>query len=153
LAFSEDGGTLYALEAASQVLNGTNQILELNLSSFATQTWPLPTEDAVAIKAARNASKLEVLYVAGRADRVLLAIDRSTHQPTASVTLPVEPSTIESLGNNSFLISSRSSVSEPLWSFTSGSPSGLQATLPTVYFVPATPLPNSLGTSREVRPK
>lgn len=143
LSFSEDGGTLYALDAV-------NQVSEINLTSFTTQTWPLGTEDAIAIKAARNASNLEVLYVAGATDRLLLAFDRSTHQPVASVPLSFAPAKIDILGNNSFLLRSRTGDSDPLWSFAG-------ASQPMVYFVPATPLPKSSltsrETSREVQPK
>jgi len=140
LAFSADGGTLYALDGV------TNQAFELNMASFALQTWPLGTEDAVAIIAARNASNLNVLYVAGRGDHLLLAFDPSTHQQIASVPLSFAPTAIQRLGSNSFLLRPRTSNSDPLWSFTNGSQ-------PLVYFVPATPLTNYIETSREVRPR
>jgi hypothetical protein len=140
LAFSADAATLYALDGA------TNQVSEISLASLATQTWPLGTEDAVAIAAVRNASNLNILYVAGRGDRLLLAFDPSTQQRIASVPLSFAPSTIEPLGSNSFMLRSRISNSDPLWSFTN-SPQ------PLVYFVPAPLLPNSFEPSREVRAK
>jgi hypothetical protein len=140
LTFSGDGGTLYALDGTA------NQVSEINLASYATQTWPVGTEDAVAIQAARNGSNQEVLYVAGRGDRLLLAFDRSTHQQVASIPLSFAPTAIEPLGNNSFSLRSRTAASDPLWSFANGSQ-------PTVYFVPATPLADALGTSHEVRPR
>jgi hypothetical protein len=136
LAFSADGGTLYALDGV------TNLVSELSLATSATQIWPLRTEDAVAIAATSNASNQNVLYVAGRADHLLLAFDPSTHQRIASVALSFAPTAIEPLGTNSFTLRSRSGSSDPLWSFTNGSQ-------PVVYFVPATPLPSYLGPSRE----
>ena len=140
LAFSADGATLYALNGA------TNQLSELTLASSANQTWPLGTENAVAIKAASNASNLNVLYVAGGSDHLLLAFDPSTHQLIASVPLSFVPTAIETLGNNSFVLRARTGNSDPLWSFTNG-------TQPMVYFVPATPLPNYHAPSLEVRPR
>ena len=140
LAFSADGGILYALDGAS------NQVSELNLASSALQTWPLGTQDAVAIIAARNASNLNVLYVAGRGDHLLLAFDPSTQQQIASVPLSFAPTAIQPLGSKSFLLRPRGSNSDPLWSCINGSQ-------PLVYFVPATPLPNYIEPSREVRPR
>jgi hypothetical protein len=140
LAFSPDGSTLYALDGA------TNQVSELNLASSAVQTLPLGTKDAVALMATRNASNLNVLYVAGRGDHLLLAFDPSTQQQIASVPLSFAPAAIVPLGPNSFLLGSRTGANDPLWSFRNGSQ-------PTVYFVPATPLPNDLDPSREVRPR
>ena len=66
----------------------------------------------------RNASNLNVLYVAGRSDHLLLAFDPSTHQQITSVPLSFAPTTIEPLGSNSFLLRPRISTSDPLWSFT-----------------------------------
>jgi hypothetical protein len=140
LTFSADGGTLYALNGEA------NQVSELTLASSANQTWPLGTEDAVAIKAASSASSLNVLYVVGGSDHLLLAFDPSTHRQIASVPLSFAPTAIETLGNNSFVLRPRTSNSDPLWSFTNG----LQ---PIVCFVPATPLPNDLAPSLEVRPR
>lgn len=143
LTFSEDGGTLYALDGTA------NQVFELSVSGVnlvSIQSWPLGTQDAIAIKAARNASNLGVLYVAGRGDRLLLAFDRSTHQQLTSIPLSVSPTAIQPLGSASFLLGTRNSNAEPLWSFINGSQ-------PMVYFVPATPFPQSSGISREVRPR
>jgi hypothetical protein len=139
LAYSADGDALYALDA-------TNQVSELNLASSAVQTWPVGTQDAVAIIAARNGSNLNVLYVAGRGDHLLLGFDLSTDQQIISVPLSFAPTAIQPLGSNSFLLRPRTSNSDPLWSFTNGSQ-------PLVYFVPATPLPNYIEPSREVRPR
>jgi len=139
VVFSADGGTLYALDAA------TNQVSDLNVSQpSAVQTWPLGTEDAVAIMAVRNASNLNILYVIGRSDQLLLAFDPSNQQQVARVSLSFVPTAIEPLGSNSFLLRPRSSNSDPLWSFING-------VQPMVYFVPAAPLPDYFEPSREVR--
>ncbi len=140
LAFSKDGGTLYAVDGA------TNQVSEINLTNYAIQMWPLGTEDAVAIIAAHNASNLNVLYVIGRSDHLLLAFDPSTHQQIGSVPLSFAPTAIVPLGNNSFLLRPRSGNNDPVWSFTSGSQ-------PLVYFVPASPLSSDFEHPREVRPR
>jgi hypothetical protein len=133
LGFADDG-TLYALDSA------TKQVFEVGVSvtgsvNSATQTWPEGLEDAIAIQPARDASNRQVLYVAGRSDRLLLTYDGSSHQSIASVPLSFEPTTIQPFGSNSFLLRFRSNTSDPLWTFTS-SPQLM------VYFVPATPLPN-----------
>jgi hypothetical protein len=139
LTFSADGGTLYALDGT------TNQASELTLATSAIQAWPVGTEDSVAIKAVRNGSGADVLYVAGGSDHLLLAFDPSTHQRINSVPLSFAPTAIETLGNNSFVLRPRTSNSDPLWSFTNGSQ-------PMVYFVPATPVPNHFEPPREGHP-
>jgi hypothetical protein len=143
LAFSADGSTLFALDGAANQVSDIN-VSESNSASSATQSWPVGTADAVAIRSAGNASNLNILYVAGGNDHLLLAFDPSTHQQITSVALPFAPTTIEPLGNNSFLLRTRTSNSDPLWSFTN-------RTQPMVYFVPATPLPNNSEPGREVR--
>jgi DNA-binding beta-propeller fold protein YncE len=138
LAFSVDGGALFALDGA------TNQASEINLITSATQTWPLDVDDAVAIRPARDSSNRTVLYVAGRKSRLLVAYDDSTRQRIASVDLSFDPVVIEPIGNNGFLLSRRSANNDPLWSFANGAQ-------PMVYFVPATPIP--ADRHREVRPR
>ena len=103
LAFSADGTTLYALDGLA------NQVSELVLSPSvgAAQTWPLGTQNAVAIRSAVNASNLNILYVAAGSDQLLLAFDPSTRQQIASVPLRFAPTAIEPLGNNSFLLRAR----------------------------------------------
>ncbi len=127
LAFSKDGGSLYALDSA------TNQVSEISLSTSASQTWPAGVDDAVAIRPARDSANRGVLYVAGRSSRQLIAFDDATHQNLAGVALSFDPAIIEPLGNNGFLLSRRAVNSDPLWSFTN-------SVQPAVYFVPATPI-------------
>jgi hypothetical protein len=143
LAFSADDSTLYALDGVANQVSEIN-ISESNLTGSATQTWPVGTADAVAIRTASNASNPNILYVAGGSDHLLLAFDTSTHQQISSVPLPFAPTTIEPLGNFGFLLRTRTSNSDPLWSFAN-------ATRPMVYFVPATPLPRYSEPSPEVR--
>lgn len=143
LAFSADGSTLYALDGAANQVSSIG-LSESNLASSAAQAWPVGTADAVAIRSASNASNLNVLYVASRSDHLLLAFDLSTHQQITRIPLPFAPTMIEPLGASSFLLRTRISTSDSLWSFTN-------RTQPAVYFVPATPLPNSSEPAREVR--
>jgi len=138
LAFSEDASALYALDGA------TNQVSEINLANSATQTWPAGVDDAIAIRPAHDSANRNVLYVAGRDSRLLVAFDDSTHQSLASVALSFAPAIIEPLGNNGFLLRLRTTDSEPLWSFTN-------SVQPSVYFVPATPI--LAGHRPEGRPK
>jgi hypothetical protein len=135
LAFS-DSGALYALDAA------TRQLFEVGVSETgsvdsAAQTWPVALNDGIAVQSSLDASNRQILYIAGRSDRLLLTYDVASHQRIASVPLPFEPTTINPLGNVSFLMRSRSASTDPLWSFTN-SPQFA------VYFVPATPLSNLL---------
>ena len=127
LAFSEDGGTLYALD-------GAGGLVAQNAADLSYQTWPLTgIADAVAIRPARDTSNRAVVYVAGRSDRLLQAYDASTHQVVATAPLSFSPNTIEGLGVGSFLLESRATTDDILWSFRN-------APQPLVYFVPATPV-------------
>ncbi len=132
LAFSQDGGTLYAIDGA------TNQVSQINLANTATETWRFDAADAVAIRPARDATNRMVVYVAGRSSHLLVAYDGSTHQSIARVALSFEPTIIEPLGGNGFVLRRRASDSDPVWSFTN-------AAQPMVFFVPATPIPDVRG--------
>lgn len=137
LAFSEDGTSVYALDSTS------GEISQFDLANSSTQTWPASLEDPVGITAARDASNRPVVYVVGRADRALVAYDGSSHETIASVSLNFQPALIAPLGRNSFLLTTRNSDSDLLWSFTNG-------VKPAVYFVPATPLKNRVKRRPEV---
>lgn len=127
LTFSTDGGTLYVLDGA------THQLSILNLSDRTSRVAPLAgLKDPFAIQVALDATQRQVLYVAGRADQLLMAYDTSSLQPLASAALSAAPDGIEPLGANSFVLRSRVSAGDPLWSFTS-------APQLAVYFVPAAP--------------
>ena len=128
LAFSEDGGTLYVLDGA------TNQLFAQNVADLSYQSWPLNgLVDPIAIRAAHDSENRAVVYVAGRNDRLLQAYDSSTHQVLASVPLNFPPNVIEPLGIGSFLLASRTTSDDILWSFRN-------TPQPLVYFVPAMPV-------------
>jgi len=128
LAFSADGRTLYVLDGASR------QLTVLNLTDMTSQPWPLAElADPFAIRMGSGTAQQPVLYVAGRGDRLLVAYDVASRQAIASLPLDATPDRIEPLGLNSFLLRSRVSAEDPLWSFTS-------APHLAVYFVPGAPL-------------
>jgi hypothetical protein len=122
LAFSTGGESVYALDGASR------EISQFDMATSSSQTWPSALQDPVAILATRD-----LVYVAGRTDRCLVAYDRSSHEAVANLPLTFQPALIEPLGRNSFLLTERISDSDLLWSFTNGQK-------PAIYFVPATPL-------------
>ena len=128
LAFTDDGRKLY-------IINGDSvQLSEFNLTDSTSQTWRLnELEDPVAVRLARDAAQRQVIYVAGRRDQALLVYDSSTHEVVGRVSLTFQPSGIEILGRDSYLLRPRASFDDPLWSFRNSAQ-------PMVYFVPATPL-------------
>jgi hypothetical protein len=126
LAFSDDGSTLYALDGA------TGELSELNMADLTSHAWALSgLGDAFLVRPARDATHREVIYAAGTSG--LVAYDASSHEVIAQVALSSQPTAIEALGQDSYLLGPRSSGDQPLWSFT-------DAAQPVVYFVPATPL-------------
>ena len=124
LAFSEDGGTVYVLDAS------TNEVSEIDLATLANQTWPPSAPGAVSIQPAVDAANQQVLYVA--AGNLLQIYSRVTHQALTSVALAFGPTVIEPLGASSFVLRSRVTATDPLWSFADRGQ-------PTVFFVPAMP--------------
>ena len=142
LVFSDDGSVLYALDQVSK------QVFQSGISpsggtNSPVQTWPLGLDDAISIQPARDASNRQVLYVAGRTDRLLVVFDGSSHQSMAQMPLSFEPTTLSPLGSNGFLLRPRSADGDPLWSV-SFRPE------PAVYFVPAAPVSNPLERRRGV---
>jgi DNA-binding beta-propeller fold protein YncE len=136
LAFTDDGGKLYVLDGASK------QLSEVSMADLTTQTWPVPElEDPIAVIAARDATQRAVIYLAGGSDRSLIAYDLSSHELIAGVSLTFQPTGIEPLGKDSYLLRPRLNTDDPLWSFRN-------STQPVVYFVPATPLFVSEDSSR-----
>jgi hypothetical protein len=128
LAFSEDGKTLYALDTA------TNQLFEQNVSDLSSRSWPLDSiHDAIAIGTGHDAALRAVIYVVGQADRSVTVYDASTHEVLNSLQLGFEPSRMEPLGRNSFLLASRQRTDDTLWSFTN-------SPRPAAYFIPALPV-------------
>ena len=128
LAFTDDGRKLYIIDGDSV------QLSEFNLTDSTSQTWRLnELEDPIAVRLARDAAQRQVIYVAGRRDQALLVYDSSTHEVVGRVSLTFQPSGIEILGRDSYLLRPRASFDDPLWSFRNSAQ-------PMVYFVPATPL-------------
>ncbi len=136
LAFTDDGRKLHILAGDSM------QLSELNLADSTSQTWRVnELEDPIAVRPARDAAERQVIYVAGRKDQSLLALDSYTHEVVGRVSLTFQPSGIEILGKNSYLLRPRMSFDDPLWTFRNSSQ-------PMVYFVPATPLTGGEDSSR-----
>jgi len=128
LAFSDDDATLYGIDAAAL------QLSEVKMGDFSSQTWALaPLQDPIAVRSATGPSNSKVIYVAGRSDRLLMALDAASHQTIATVPLSFQPTLLDPLGRNSFALGSRVGGHDALWSL-SISPQA------SVYFVPATPL-------------
>ena len=128
LDFTDDGRKLYIIDGDSV------QLSEFNLTDSTSQTWRLnELEDPIAVRLARDAAQRQVIYVAGRRDQALLVYDSSTHEVVGRVSLTFQPSGIEILGRDSYLLRPRASFDDPLWSFRNSAQ-------PMVYFVPATPL-------------
>lgn len=124
LAFSADSNTLYALDGS------TNQLSQINLANSASQALPLSIDDAVAVWPAADGANQQALYIAGRSSRLLLVYDPVAQQAVASIPLSFDPTVIEPLGATSFILRSRVSSGDPLWSFANRGQ-------PVVYFVPA----------------
>jgi hypothetical protein len=108
LVFSEDGSTLYALDGA------TGELSELNMANLTTQAWILDgLGDAFIVKPARDATHRQVIYAAGTSG--LVAYDASSHEVIAQVPLSSQPTAIEALGQDSYILGPRSSGDQPLW--------------------------------------
>jgi hypothetical protein len=136
LGFSDDDGTLYGVDAA------TNQVFALTMANLTSQSWPLNgLANPVAIRPAHDAQNRSVIYLAGGSDHLLLAYDSSTHQVLASVPLSFQPSMIQPLGMSTFLLAPRTAPDDILWSFRN-------TPQPTVYFVPAPPLQSRESTRK-----
>ena len=128
LAFADDRRQLYIMDGELM------QLTEFNLADSTSQAWRInELEDPIAFRPARDAAQRQVIYVAGRGDRSLVVYDSSTHEVIGRVSLAFQPSSIEILGRDSYLLRPRASFDDPLWSFRNSAQ-------PMVYFVPATPL-------------
>lgn len=128
LAFSEDGGTLFGLDAA------TDQLFEQSMTDLSSEAWSLGSiADPIALRPAHDATSRAVVYVAGRADRLLVTYDPTTQQVLTSAPLSFQPTGIDPLGTTSFVLDSRMASSDILWSFRN-------TQQPSIYFVPAAPV-------------
>jgi hypothetical protein len=127
LAFSDDGAKLYALDGAA------NQISEVSMADSTSQVWPLDgLADPIALRYGHDDALRQMIYVAGRGDQLLVAYDALSHEVITSLALGFEPSVVDALGRDSFLLRPRANSGEPLWSFKNAGP-------PAVYFIPAGP--------------
>ena len=124
LSFGRTGEEMYAIDRI------TNQIVSFRLSDRSTTAWSLEEGgELVALYPARSQEGRSVLYISDR-DGTLITYDLDERQQLSSVKLPILASTISPLGLNSFLLGSRASEQDPIWSF-SGSNE------PLIRFVPA----------------
>jgi WD40 repeat protein len=125
LSFSNDGQTLYALDAA------TLRVTAASLSGNGLQTLALPgMTNPIAIQSFEDSQNRQLLYVAGGSDRVLRILDVASQQTVTDVPLYFQPTGLDPFGSSSFVLAPRSQSANPLWLFT-GSPQ------PGAYFVPA----------------
>jgi hypothetical protein len=125
LAFSDDGSTLYALDSSGE-------LSELNVADLTSHVWTLSgLEDAFLVRPSRDGTQRQVIYAAGTSG--LVAYDAASHEVIAEVPLTSQPTGIEALGQDSYILGPRSSGDQPLWSF-------IDTPQPALYFVPATPL-------------
>ncbi len=126
LAFSSDGRTLYALDAASL------QVKAVLLGGQGFQTLPLPgMTNPIAIQSVEDSQNRELLYVAGGSDRILRILDVASQQIVSDVQLSFRPTTVDAFGNGGFVLASRSQAANPLWLFARMPQPGAY------YFVPA----------------
>ena len=125
LAFSSSEDILYAAERA------TGQLFELrNSGSQAIPGTQNGATDPVAIRSGEDAQGRRLLYVAGRADRVIRVYDAASYALLNELALETAPVGLEPLGDTSFLIAARAKDGDALW-LLSGKPAAA------VYFVPS----------------
>jgi len=125
LSFSNDGQTLYALDAA------TLEVTAVSLGGHGFQTLELPgMANPIAIQSLEDSESRQVLYVAGGSDRLLRIVDVASQQILADVALNFQPTGIAPFGSSSFVLANRSQSANPLWLFAS-------TPTPASYFVPA----------------
>jgi len=125
LSFSNDGQTLYALDAAAL------QVTSVILSSHGLQTLALPgIANPIAIQSFEDPQNRQLLYVAAGSDRMLRILDVASQQTVMDVALSFQPNGLAPFGSSSFVLASRSQSANPLWLFAS-------TPQPGAYFVPA----------------
>jgi hypothetical protein len=127
LAFSSEGEGVYVLDGAAR------RISVLNLVNLTTESWAVDVlEEPIAIGSTKDSAGRLVVYVVGRKDRSLLVFDAVTHEWTATLELSSAPTGLEPLGRGSFLLGSRATNAEPIWSVVTGPQ-------PALFFIPAPP--------------
>lgn len=126
LSFSNDGLTLFALDAAA------DQIKAVVLGGQGFQTLPLTgMTNPIAIQSLEDSQNRQLLYIAGGSDRILRILDVASQQIVMDVPLDFQPTGLDPFGAGSFLLASRSKAANPLWLFASTPLPGAY------YFVPA----------------
>jgi hypothetical protein len=137
VSFSNDG-LIYVLDGA------TKEVSWLNLTTFARESLPVSDlEDPRFILFRKDNANRKVMYVVSARDRVLAIYNMADQQKVAGIPLDFEPTTIEMLGRNSFLLNTRASANDPLWCL-----AGASVGEPGIYFVPATPIASREGQDR-----
>ena len=125
LTFSENGANLYALDGAALKLTA------ITISDFASQVLPLTgLRDLIAILAGHDTANQPVVYVASGTDRLAGVYNLASQKIETTIHLDFQPTGLQDLGPNSFVIGSRFKLEDPLWLFST-------APRPAVYFVPA----------------
>ena len=125
LSFSENGTNLYALDGAALKLTA------ITISDFASQVLSLTgLRDPIAILAGHDTANQPVVFVASGTDRLACVYNLASQKIETTIRLGFQPTGLQDLGPNSFVIGSRSKLGDPLWLFST-------APRPAVYFVPA----------------
>jgi hypothetical protein len=125
LAFSEDALSLYALDGAAPKLE------IITISDWNSRVhWLVGLRDPVAIRAGHDAANQPVVLVASGRDRQVGVYSLASRKFLNTVHLSFQPTGLQDLGLNSFVIGPRSKPADPLWLF---SPAPRAA----AYFVPA----------------
>jgi hypothetical protein len=125
LSFSENGANLYALDGAAL------KLAAITISNWNSQILSLPElRDPFAILAGYDSANQPVVFVASLTDRLIGVYQPESQKIERTLRLGFQPTGLQALGHNSFVIGSRAKVEDPLWLFTT-------APRPEVYFVPA----------------
>lgn len=133
IAFADARGSLFVCDSTAKTLG------ELNLSTMALESASFEAlADPVAVRFAVDPTNRQILYVAGRKDRALIAYDTSTREVVVKIDLEADPLTIDPLRRGGFLLGGRLHDGEPLWGFDTNSELKL-------YFVPAPVLSQEAG--------
>jgi hypothetical protein len=98
-------GTLYVLDG--------QQVTEVSTAGLVDR-WPVAVHDPAAIEAG------SIVYIAGRADRALFAYDGTKHTLIERIPLSIAPSKVQPSGAGSYLLNSRVTEDDLLWSFAAG---------------------------------
>ena len=133
LSFSENSANLYVLDGAAP------QLAAITISNWNSQILSLPElRDPFAILAGYDTANQPVVFIASLTARLIGVYRPQIQKIERTVRLGFQPTGLQPLGRNSFVIGSRVKLGDPLWLFSS-------APKPAVYFVPAAALAASKG--------